>query len=340
MDLSSFSIIGENIHCTRVYKRGGKYAKPMPGGGEGIYFSRRGQEQVLPIPDGWEKVSPPFADGKVKHVAVAVWQATEGDGQARQTAEAYLRHLAERQIDAGAAFLDVNVDEYHSDAARRAETMRWLVGFLAERFDHPLSIDSSSVEVMAAGLESCKDVGRPHMANSVSLDRTGNIELIARHGVEAVVSAAGAEDMPSTVDERLANFEKIISLLDEAGVPRQRMHLDPLVFPISTDPMHGKNFLETTRAALAKFDGVRLSGGFSNVSYGMPQRMLLNRVFVRLCIEAGATSGIMDPVSMPLEEVMSMDMQSEPVRLAADFLTGQDLYGMEFISAHRAGKLG
>ena len=130
------------------------------------------------------------------------------------------------------------------------------------------------------------------------------------------------------------------NLLDQAGVPRAHMHLDPLVFPISTDPMHGKNFLETTRQAKQKFKGVRLSGGFSNVSFGMPQRKLLNMVFTYLAVEAGASSGIIDPVTMSPQDIAAMDESSEGFRMAKAFLTGEDMYGMEFIAAHREGRLG
>ena len=163
--------------------------------------------------------------------------------------------------------------------------------------------------------------------------------MIAQFDTEAVVSAAGREDLPTDVDGRIANFEEIIARLGAAGVGRERMHLDPLVFPVSTEPAHGGRFLAATAEARKRFDGVRLSGGFSNVSFGMPQRKLLNSVFVWLCVEAGASSGIIDPVQTPPAEIEAMDVNSEPFALARAFLTGEDMFGMEFLAAHRQGKL-
>jgi 5-methyltetrahydrofolate--homocysteine methyltransferase len=192
---------------------------------------------------------------------------------------------------------------------------------------------------MAAGLAACReDVGSP-MSNSVSLERTDCIGAVARYGANVVVSAAGTNTMPSTPDERMANFTEIVGLLDEAGIARSKLFLDPLVFPLSTDGAHGGNFLETTRRAKAQFEGVHLCGGFSNVSFGMPQRKLLNMVFTWLCVEAGADSGIVDPTAMPAAAVAAMDTDSEPFKLAKAFLLGEDMYGTEFIAAHRDGRL-
>jgi len=339
MDLSDFIAIGENIHCTRIVKLGGKHTVELPDGGTGVAFRYEDADRVLPIPANWAEHSPAFGDGKVKHIALAVFQALHGTDADARTGQDYLLYAAGRQIDAGAGFLDVNVDEYSNDPAERAETMRWLAEFLSDRFDVPLSIDSSSEETMAAGLEAARKEAVQTMVNSVSLEREAYVDLIQTFDAVAVVSAAGKEDLPTDVDGRLANFEKIIGLLDAAGMPRERMHLDPLVFPVSTEPMHGKSFLAATSAARDRFEGVRLSGGFSNVSFGMPQRKLLNMVFVWLAAEAGASSGIIDPASMPPDAIAALDPEAEPFRLAKAFLTGEDMYGMEFLSAHREGKL-
>lgn len=341
MDLSDFVVIGENIHCTRIVKLGGLHTVELPGGGVGVAFKHEGADCVLPIPEDWAKISPAYADGKVKHMALAIHQATRGasDDDCR-IGEAYLVWAAQRQIDAGAALLDVNVDEYSYKPDEQIAAMQWLATFLNERFDTPLSIDSSNVATVVAGLECCKAPDRKRMINSVSLERQELVEVMARFSAEAVVSAAGVSDLPSDVDGRVANFETILSQLDAAGIERERMYLDPLVLPISTDPMHGRNFLDATAECVRRFDGVRLCGGFSNVSFGMPQRKLLNMAFVHLCAEAEASSGIIDPVQMPVAKIAAMDTSTEAFKLAKAFLTGEDMYGMEFISAHREGRLG
>jgi 5-methyltetrahydrofolate--homocysteine methyltransferase len=340
MDMSSFIVIGENIHCTRVIKAGGKSTVDLPGGGCGVAFRHQGADRVLPVPGDWARRSPAYTEGKLKHIALAIRQAHSPADEDRQAGEAYLDWAAQRQVEAGAAFLDVNADEYTNDPAERAETMRWLADFLLQRVAVPLSIDSSHVQTVVAGLEACRSAGRPAMVNSVSLERAELVDVIRQYGAEAVVSAVGRTDLPTDVRGRLANFQEIVGLLDAAGVGRPKMHLDPLVFPVSTEPMHGHNFLEATRQARRRFAGAHLSGGFSNVSFGMPQRKLLNMVFVRLAVEAGAGSGIIDPVQTPVGAIADMDTRREPFRLARAFLTGDDMYGTEFIAAHREGKLG
>jgi len=339
MDMSHFITIGENIHCTRIVLAGGKSTVELPDSGLAVTFTNDGQPRTLAIPADWGELSPAYGDGKVKHIALAVHQATRGDSKARRDGEDYLVAAAQKQIDAGADFLDVNVDEYSNDPSEQVETMRWLAGFLSQRVDVPLSIDSSRVETLAAGLEACRKEVGPPMVNSVSLERTDAIDTIRRFDAHAVVSASGKDRMPADATERLANFEQIVALLDEAGMPREQMHLDPLVLPISTDPGNGTLLLEATAQARKRFDGVHLTGGFSNVSFGMPRRNLLNTVFIRLCVEAGADSGIINPIATPPAAIAELDEQAEPFRLARAFLTGKDMFGAEFIAAHRDGKL-
>jgi 5-methyltetrahydrofolate--homocysteine methyltransferase len=342
MDMSNFVVIGENMHCTRIIKAGGKSTVELPGGVLAVAFKHGGADRTLPIPADWVRISPAFGDGKIKHVALAIHQALHGAAEVdRQAGLDYLVWAAKRQVDTGAAFLDVNVDEYSNDPAEQASAMTWLAGFLAKKFDTPLSIDSSKVTTVVAGLEACRAAGRTKaMVNSVSLERQDLVGVIRQYGAEAVVSAAGERDLPTETAGRLANFDRIVGMLDAAGVGRAKMHLDPLVFPVSTEPMHGKNFLDATSQARQRFAGARLSGGFSNVSFGMPQRKLLNMVFVHMAAEAGASSGIIDPVQMPVKAIAAMDEQAEPYRLAKAFLAGEDMFGMEFITAHREGKLG
>ncbi len=339
MDMSNFITIGENIHCTLTVKLGGSRTVELPGGGSGVKFKHEGEDRVLPIPADWEKFSPVLGQGKVQHVALGIWWALNGQGDDQKMGEDYLIRIARDEVDNGTAFLDVNVDEYTNDDAERIEVMKWLATFLSERFETPLSIDSSSKSVLAAGLECCrKDIGQP-MLNSVSLERAECIELVQAFDAHVVVSAAGRSDLPTTLQGRMGNFTEIIGMLDKAGTPREKMHLDPLVFPISTEPTNGKNFLAATSAAKKEFGTVKLSGGYSNISFGMPNRKLLNMVFVNLCVEAGAESGIINPVAMPPRRIGAMDSESEPFKLARAVLVGEDMYGMEYIAAFRDGRL-
>ena len=339
MNPESFIIIGENIHCTRVVKSGGVRTSKLSGGGEGVKFKYSGDSCILPVPAKWGEVSPPYNEGNIRHVALAVHLCLNGETEEeRSVGEKYLCWAAERQIRNGAAFLDVNVDEYTNDPIERVETMAWLAGLFAERYETRLSIDSSNVETLTAGLKACRK-NTPQMVNSVSLEREDAMDVVIQFGAEAVVSAAGKSGLPGTTEARIANFDNIIQILDAKGMGRARMHLDPLVFPISVDPANGKGFFETVKAITERYDGVHITGGLSNVSFGMPNRKLLNMTFARLFVEAGGDGGIIDPVQMPVADIASMDTGAESFQLAKAVLDGTDMFGGEYIAAFRDGRI-
>ncbi len=350
MEAKDFIIVGENIHCTRVVKSGGVRTAKLPGGGEGVKYQKNGEEMVLPVPSKWEEVSPQYAEGKIRHIVLGIYQALNGKGEAeRRAGEDYLYWVAERQVEKGADFLDVNVDEYSVYQEERNEIMKWIVGFLAERFSTPLSIDSSSEETLVAGLETYveklkeRTAGKGEMpipmVNSVSLEREGVADIIMDYSAHAVVSAAGRSGLPSTAHEKIANLEEMVSILDKKGMKREKMHLDPLVLPISVDSNNGKNFLEAVREARKRFDGVHITGGLSNVSFGMPKRKLINQAFTWLFIEAGGDGAIIDPVQLSIEKLFTMDRETEAFKLAMALLDGTDLFGAEYIAAYRDGRL-
>lgn len=339
MNTENFIIVGENIHCTRIVKRGGKRTTSLEGEREGVTFTYNGESRVLPVPPNWGEVSPSYNEGKIRHIALAVYLAHDGDTEEqRKIGEEYLCWAAERQIEKGATFLDVNVDEYSYDLAIRMDMMKWVVTFLSQRYDTPLSIDSSNVETLAAGLECCRQGVTP-MVNSISLEREDAVDIVMQYKAHAIVSAAGRKGLPSSVEERVANFNDIIAILDYAGMERSKMHLDSLVLPISVDPMNGRNFLDAAAKAKETFPGVNFSGGLSNVSFGMPNRKLLNLTFARMFVEVGGNGGIIDPVQMNAEDIAALDTEAESFQLAKAVLDGTDMYGSKYIKAYRAGKL-
>jgi hypothetical protein len=341
MDVSNFIAVGENIHCTRIVKSaksGGKRTKELPGGGEALVFSKDGSERLLKVPANWAEFSPPYNDGKVRHVALAIYQMINGTSEERKDGEDYICWVADRQIEKGAKFLDVNVDEYTTDNKERMEVMDMVGSFLSQRYETPLSIDSSNVETLRTGLDKCRKDKVP-MVNSVSLERIDAVDTIIDFEAEAIVSAAGAKDLPSGIDDRMTNFREIIKILNDKGMPIEKMHLDALVFPVSVDAKNGANFIEASAKAKEEYPGINLSGGLSNISYGLPKRKLINMVFTYMFVEKGGNGGIIDPVQMPPGEVASLDEEDEAFKLAKGVLDGSDMFGMEYIAASRDGRI-
>jgi 5-methyltetrahydrofolate--homocysteine methyltransferase len=179
------------------------------------------------------------------------------------------------------------------------------------------------------------------MVNSVSLERPEAVGVAARFQAVVIASAAGATDLPATTDARLANIERLMPRLAEAGIAGPAVFVDPLVFPVATDSANGKAFLDAVAAIRARYGaGIHLTGGLSNVSFGMPNRKLINQVFTWLAVEAGADSGIVDPLQINRRTLEAVDIHAEAFRLARALLTGEDLFGTEYIAAHREGRLG
>ena len=335
-----FVVVGENIHCTRVYKVGGSFVKPGPDGKQAVVYGGKGEPKYLPVPDVFLQGAD-WQAGKVKHCGVAVWQGLYGDKACQASAVDYLQFLARRQTDAGAAFLDVNVDEFSTDVAERIRAIRWVAGVVQQASKLPLSIDSSNPDILRAGLAACDAAhGRP-MVNSVSLERQDSIAVAAEFHAVVIASAAGEKDLPSTTEERLANLDRLMPKLQAVGLKGDGVYVDPLVFPVATDSNNAKSFLDAVSAVRAKYGPeIHISGGLSNVSFGMPNRKLINQVFTWLAVEAGADGGIVDPLQINQKMLDTVDTATEPFRLAKALLTGEDMFGVEYIAAHREGRLG
>jgi hypothetical protein len=339
MARGGFIAVGENIHCTRIYKVGGEFVKEVPGKGHAIVYKEGGKDMYLPVPKPFLD-SGDWAGGKVKHAAVAIWQGVYGDPAGKKAGVGYLWYLVRSQEVHGARFLDLNVDEFSTEVEERKKIIRWAAGTLQEVSSVPLSIDSSNVEILRAGLEACDPAKGKPMVNSVSLERKESIHVAADAGAAVIAAAGGEASMPTGKEERLANLERLLELLRKAGLQDGDIYLDPLVFPVSVDPNNGRAILETIEELRRKHGpAIHFAPGLSNISYGMPNRKLINQVFTRLCIQKGLDGGIVDPLQINEAALAALDENAESFRLTRAFLLGEDMYGMNYISAVRAGKI-
>ncbi|MDP7743473.1 MAG: dihydropteroate synthase, partial [Lentisphaeria bacterium] len=256
-----------------------------------------------------------------------------------ETGMAFLHNLVRRQVEAGAHFLDLNVDEISIRRKEQEAAMRWLVPTVAGMCDTPLSIDSSCIGTIAAGLEAAGS-DRPVMLNSASLERLDSVDLAVQYNCHLIATAAGADGMPLDTEERVINASKVVEAAVAKGIPLDRIYVDPLTFPISVDAEFGVHCLEAIRQLREKFGPeIHITGGFSNVSFGIPMRRLVNDAFTNLAVEAGADSGIIDPVTSPLARVFSADRESAPYKLAENMLLGNDKFCKAYLEAFRAGEL-
>ena len=337
---SDFVIIGENIHTTRVVRRNGVFAATLDDGTEAIkYRDAEGVTRYMSVPDHFKKTQA-YEQGNLKHFMIAVWKGLNGDEAEAAEGLAYIAREAHRQTRAGARYLDLNVDEYSYRLPEQKQAMTWLVQKVQAVSSVPPSVDSSNSEIIEAGLAAYDgSSGRP-MLNSVALERLDALDLATKHDAVVVVTAAKEDGMPSNEHERLENVGRIIESALAKGISRDDLYVDPLYFPISVSGEYGPHGLNAISLIRDEFgEDIHISGGMSNVSFGLPRRKLVNEVFLRLAIDHGADSGIVDPVQTSIADVLELDMDSRPVKITTDMLMGQDDFCMNYLTAFRAGDL-
>lgn len=239
--------------------------------------------------------------------------------------EAFIRKEAKLQKEAGAAMLDVNCA---FNSKNEAADMEWLVRIVQEETGLPLSIDSPNPKAIEAGLR--KHKGRA-LINSITLEkeRAGAIlPLVKKYNAQVIVLPMDEGGMPSTAGERVKIVEKALALTREHGVSEEALYIDPLIRPISSEPRQAVEVIESVKLIKAKYD-LKMTCGLSNVSFGLPERSILNAVFLAMLLSAGLDAAILDPTNKKVKAVLK----------ASDALLGNDKFCKEYIKSYRAGEL-
>ena len=230
------------------------------------------------------------------------------------------------QVAAGAHVLDVNAGIPRADEpALRARAVR-LVQSLT---DAPLSIDSSVVDALEAGLEAYDGKA---LLNSVTgeeerLERV--LPLVKKHGAAVVAICNDDSGISTDIDTRFNVARKIVNRAADHGVPACDVVVDPLVMPVGAmagAPAQALKLIGRLRKELK----VNTTCGASNVSFGLPNRGGLNSTFLSMAIGAGLTSALTNPL---VNELM------QAVR-GADVMRNHDPQCMNWIQAYREAPAG
>ncbi|WP_258358565.1 methyltetrahydrofolate cobalamin methyltransferase [Moorella sulfitireducens (nom. illeg.)] len=238
----------------------------------------------------------------------------------------YIQELARKQVEAGAHIIDVNCG---TSIGEEDKVMTWLVTSVQEVVDVPLCIDSPSAEALAAGLAVHKGQA---MINSITAEKERWQEvlpLVQKYKAKVIALCMDDGGMPESVEDRLRVAGKLVPGLLEAGIPEDDIYLDPLIKPLGVNSRYGVEALEAVAALKEKYPKVHTICGLSNVSFGLPERRLLNRAFMVMCLTRGMDAFILDPLDTLLIGLLK----------AATALAGQDEYCLEYIAAARAGKI-
>ena len=240
----------------------------------------------------------------------------------------FITALALKQAEAGADFIDCNPG---TTGKAEITDIEWLVKLVQSVTDKPISFDTPNPLALAHALEVYEGKATP-MINSVTLEAErieNTLPIIAASGANCVALALGDDGMPCRAGQREETAKQLIGKLLEAGVKAESIYLDPVIAPLSTDATVGLQILQAIRAIRAQFPTVHITAGMSNISFGLPVRKLLNRVFMAICMTAGLDSAICDPLNAALTAEIA----------AAEALLGRDEWCMNYITASRAGKL-
>lgn len=228
---------------------------------------------------------------------------------------------ARAQVEAGAHMLDVNAGIPLADEpAILARTVRLVQSIV----DVPLSIDSSVVEALEAGLAAYQGKA---LVNSVTgeeerLERV--LPLVRRYGAAVVAISNDEAGISEDPDARFEVARRIVERAADHGIPRSDVLVDPLVMPVGAIPSAGRQVFRLVRRLHEELK-VNTTCGASNVSFGLPAREGINRAFLPMAIACGLSSAITNPLSSDVREAI----------MAADVLMGNDRDAGRWIAAFR-----
>jgi 5-methyltetrahydrofolate--homocysteine methyltransferase len=230
-----------------------------------------------------------------------------------------VRKEAKEQTEAGADILDVNVNVFGID---EADLLTKAVKAVMESSDLPLCLDSAVPEALEAAIKVYK--GKP-LINSVTGEEQSMAKIlpvVKKHGTAVIGLVQDDNGIPKTPEARLAVAKKIVERAEKMGIPREDIVIDCLSLAVGAEANSGIIALGTIRLIKEEL-GLNMTLAVSNMSFGLPDRGLLNDAFAAACIAEGVTSVIVDVKKI------------RPAVLAADLVMGHDKYARRYVEDFR-----
>lgn len=225
------------------------------------------------------------------------------------------------QVAAGARMLDVNAGIPLADEPAILAAAVKLVQSIT---DVPLSIDSSIVNALEAGLSVYQGKALVNSVTGEDKQLEAVLPLVAKHGAAVVAISNDETGISEDPDVRYAVAEKIVNRAADHGIPREDVIVDPLVMPVGALPTAGLQVFRLLRRLREELK-VNTTVGASNISFGLPERVGINSAFLAMAAASGLTSAITNPLEPEIIRAV----------MAADVLTGVDPDCTRWIRAHR-----
>ncbi len=231
----------------------------------------------------------------------------------------YILNEGLSQVDAGAEILDVNVG--HSGIDEK-EMMKNVICSLQGSIGLPLQLDSTSPSVLENALRVYTGKAIINSVNGEEKSLNTVLPLAKKYGAAVVGLTLDEKGIPETAEERVNIAEKIINRALATGIPKEDIIIDCLTMTVSANQDAPKITLEAMKKVKEKF-GVKTTLGVSNISFGLPQREIVNTAFVTLALENGLDLPIMNPNSAPMINAVR----------AFRVLKGFDIGAVDYISS-------
>lgn len=204
---------------------------------------------------------------------------------------AYVATEAQRQVEAGTDIIDVNAGSVGID---EVTVLPEMVRAVAEAVAVPLCIDTRLPAALEAAL--AVSPGRP-LVNSISGERAvleSVLPIVVERGLPVIALCMGASGIPGSAEERVKVAHQILEAAVRAGVREEDVLFDPIVMSVGADDQAGRVTLETIQRLRQELPEHSITGGASNISFGMPERVKLNASFIAVA----AVLGMNVPISL------------------------------------------
>ena len=243
-----------------------------------------------------------------------------------------IQSLAQKQTEAGANYLDVNVG---TAAADQEGTMQWLIETIQETCSTPLCLDSQKTPVIAAGLKVINPKAGV-ILNSTPLNKKSDEEILDKYiemaeqaGPKAsiITLTMDKNGVPQDIDTRVAIAAEIVQKAMEKGFDTQRLFIDPIILPVkvpNAQVQPGNILAAVDQIKFLADPAPHITVGLSNISQGTTERSLINRVFLAIAASHGLDSAIVDVLDEKLMNVLA----------TAEMLMNKQLYSDSFLKVY------
>jgi len=228
---------------------------------------------------------------------------------------------ARKQVEAGARILDVNAGIPGAD---EPALICGAVQALMEVAQVPLCFDSANPEALKAALEIYPGKALINSTTAEGSMMSHVLPLAMQYGAAVIGLITDENGIPATPGARLAVARKLVDRAADYGIPPEDVLIDCLALTVGADHKAGQVTLDSIGLVRDEL-GVNLSLGASNVSFGLPDRKVINIAYLALAIARGLTAAITDPTVPEIQTML----------LACDLLMGRDEYAMRWIKAFR-----